>query len=84
MEKVILKNNETIKEYDILFTFNYNNKKYVTYTNYEKDENGNLKCFSSVQENDNLLQITDVNALNIVDEMLKTLTSATKQKYKNQ
>ena len=34
MEKVIVNNNGVTKEYEILFTFFYNDKKYITYTNY--------------------------------------------------
>ncbi len=83
MEKVILKNNDQTKEYDVLFTFRYNGEKYVTYTNYEKNENGNLICYSSVERNQKLVPITDEKALDIINEMLKTLTNSTKQKFQN-
>lgn len=78
MEKVIVNNNGVTKEYEILFTFFYNDKKYITYTNYEKDEKGNLICLSSLQENEQLLPINDEKALDIIDEMLRTLTNAVK------
>jgi uncharacterized protein YrzB (UPF0473 family) len=44
----IKNNNGESKEFDVLFTFESENtkKKYVTYTDYEKDEEGNLKCYS--------------------------------------
>lgn len=83
MEKVILKNNDQTKEYDVLFTFRYNGEKYVTYTSYEKNENGILMCYSSVERNQKLVPITDEKALNIINEMLKTLTNSTKQKFQN-
>lgn len=70
-------------EADILFTFESENtnQKYVTYTDYSKDENGNIKCFSSIQENEQLLPVTTEFELEFIDKMLKTLTKTTHEKY---
>ena len=47
------------KKFDVLFSFisKNNGKKYVTYTNYEKDYKGNIMCYSGFYEGDKLLPI---------------------------
>lgn len=71
------------KEFDILFTFESekNNKKYVTYTDYSKDENNNIICYSGYYEEENLLPVTDEDDLKFIDNLLNTLTEETRIKY---
>ena len=76
-------NNET-KEFEILFSFESDetNKKYVTYTDYTKDEDGNIICYSSILEDDGKLSKIDTeHERAIVDELLNTLIESTKMNY---
>lgn len=79
-DKVLIKNDQgEEKEYDIVFTFVSENthQKYVTYTDYSKDENGDIICLSSmIGANDELLPVTTEAELQIIDEMLKTLSNS--------
>ena len=78
-------NNET-KEFEILFSFESDetNKKYVTYTDYTKDEDGNIICYSSILEDDGKLSKIDTeHERAIVDELLNTLIESTKMNYLN-
>ena len=78
-------NNET-KEFEILFSFESDetNKKYVTYTDYSKDDDGSIICYSSILEDDGKLSKIDTEQeLQIIDEMLNTLVETTKLKYAN-
>ena len=79
----IKNNNGESKEFDVLFTFESENtkKKYVTYTDYEKDEEGNLKCYSGYFKGEKLLPVTTQEELTIIDETLKTITASIKYKY---
>jgi len=73
------------KEYEILFTFESENtnKKYVTYTDFSKHENGDIACYSSIMDKDGKLFPVDTEKeLKMIDEMLKTLTEVTRLKYK--
>ena len=83
----ITNENGDSKEYEILFTFESENtnKKYVTYTDYSKDEENNIICYSSILEEDGKLSEIDTDKeLKIIDEMLSTLVETTKLKYKNE
>ncbi len=74
------------KEFEILFSFESENtnKKYVTYTDYSKDEEGNIICYSSILEDDGKLSKIDTEAeLKIIDDMLNTLVETTKLTYAN-
>lgn len=80
-ETIIIKNEfGEEKEFDVLFTFESTdtNKKYVTYTDYKKDEKGNLKCYSGYYEGEKLLPVTTEIELKVIDEMLKTITESIK------
>ena len=69
------------KEFEILFSFESDNtnKKYITYTDYSKDDNGNIICYSSILEEDGKLSKIDTEPeLKIIDEMLNTLVETTK------
>ncbi len=75
------------KEFEILFSFESDNtnKKYITYTDYSKDDNGNIICYSSILEEDGKLSKIDTEPeLKIIDEMLNTLVETTKLKYLNE
>ena len=83
-EKLTVQNNNgDSKEFDILFTFesNHTHKNYVTYTDYSKDEEGNINCYSSVLEEGKLLSIETEEELKMIDKMLQTITASTKLKY---
>ncbi len=83
-EKIIIKNdNNEQKEFDILFTFESKetHKKYVTYTDFSKDYKGNINCWSSYYDNDELKPVTTEKELLIIDKMLKTLGSSVQEKY---
>lgn len=71
------------KTYDVLFTFESNDtgKTYVTYTDYSKDYQGDLNCYSSYYEGEKLLPVTTEKELNFINETLKTLTATIKEKY---
>jgi len=84
-EKITVKNkNGDSKEFDILFTFesNHTHKKYVTYTDYSKDEDGNINCYSSMKEENELFPIETEEELKMIEKMLQTITASTKLKYK--
>ena len=76
--------NEGNKEFDILFTFESDrtHKKYITYTDYSKDEEGNMNCYSFIIEGGKLLPIDTEDELKVIDKMLQTITASTKLKYK--
>lgn len=83
-DKIIIKNDKgEEKEFDILFSFDSENtgKTYVTYTDFTK-EDGVIKCYSSIYEEDGKLSPVDTEAENkIIEEMLKTLSETSKIKY---
>ncbi|MDE5586902.1 MAG: DUF1292 domain-containing protein, partial [Bacilli bacterium] len=76
--------NGKIQELEILFTFESKktNKKYVTYTDYSKDSEGNINCWSSILENGNLISIETEEELEWVNKILKTIMASTKLKYR--
>lgn len=85
-DKILIKNDQGIeKEFDILFTFTSNDtgKDYVTYTDYEKDEKGNIKCYSVYYEGDKLLPVTTEKELTAIAEITKTITASIKEKGTN-
>ncbi len=63
------------KEFDILFEYTQNDKKYVTYTDYEKDESGNIKCYSNILDGDKTLPVDEENLITI-DKILRTLNKS--------
>ena len=79
----IKNNNGESKEFDVLFTFEPTNtkRKYVTYTDYEKDEIGNIKCYSGYYKGEKLLPVTTEAELTIIEETLKTITASIQDKY---
>lgn len=74
------------KEFEILFSFDSDetNKKYVTYTDYTKDNDSNIICYSSILEEDgHLSKIDTEKEKETIDELLKTLVETTKMNYLN-
>ena len=74
------------KEYEILLSFDSDedHKKYVTYTDYTKDEDGAIICYSSVLEDDgHLSEITNEKAKETINELLNTLIETTNMRYFN-
>lgn len=83
-EKITIKDSHNQqKEYDILIKFDSKSTgyTYIVYTDYTKDEDGNLNCYSSKIDDNKLLPVdTDLEKENIA-EMLKSLTNEIKMKY---
>lgn len=80
-DKIKIKNKLSEKEFTILFSFEFDNHNYITYTDYEKDENGNILCFSSIYDNDKLMPVNDEKALDMIDEILNHMVEETKNKF---
>lgn len=80
-DKIKIKNELSEKEFTILFSFEFDNHNYITYTDYEKDENGNILCFSSIYDNDKLMPVNDEKALDMIDEILNHIVEETKNKF---
>lgn len=57
-------------EYDVMFSFDLDSKKYVVYTDYTKDEQGNMVTHSAEYINNTFLPIKDEKALSIVEELI--------------
>ncbi len=74
------------KEYEILLSFDSDDtgEKYVTYTDYTKDEDGAIICYSSILEEDgSLKEITDDKAKETINEFINTLIETTNMRYLN-
>ena len=81
-DKITIKTEQGEKEYDIVFSFNKNGKEIVTYTDYQKDENNNIKCYScEYQEDGKINEVTDPETLQNIKDILNTITETTKYKY---
>lgn len=83
--KIKITNNKgETKEFDLLFSFDSKNtgKTYVTYTDYQKDEQGNIKCYSSELDGEKANPVTTQEELDTIDEFLKTIENGIKEKYK--
>lgn len=80
-DKIKIKNELSEKEFTILFSFEFDNHNYITYSDYEKDENGNILCFSSIYDNDKLMPVNDEKALDMIDEILNHMVEETKNKF---
>lgn len=68
--KIINDDGSTV-EYDVMFSFDIDNKNYVVYTDYKKDEQGNILTHSAEYINNTFLPIKDEKALKVVDELIK-------------
>ncbi|MBR0350481.1 MAG: DUF1292 domain-containing protein [Clostridia bacterium] len=74
--KIIYENGKE-KEYSVLATFEYNNKEFVVYTDYELDENKNAKIYSAIYKTEGnivkLEKVRDVKEINVVEKFIKDL-----------
>lgn len=67
------------KNFHILVTFDIDqkNKSYVLYTDYSKNEDGDLRVFVSIynkyDEDDKLEDVVEQDELNVIDEYIKKL-----------
>ncbi len=84
-DKLIIKNDDGLEiQYDVLFTFESDDTKkvYVTYTDYEKDKEDNIKvysaCYNKDDENRILEEVTTEKELNTIDEILQNIVNDTK------
>ena len=81
-KKIYIKNNiGEEKEYTILCSLEMRGKKVITYTNYDYTKENNIICYSSYLVGDKLEKIEEEEVLVAVDELLKTITATTKEKY---
>lgn len=81
-DKITIKTEEGEKEYDIVFSFTKNKEEIITYTDYKKDENNNIKCYSCIFEKDGKIkEVKDPETLQNIKDILKTITETTKAKY---
>lgn len=74
------------KEFEILLSYvgEETGYQYVTYTDFSKDEDGSIICYSSILEDDGSLSpITDEKTLDTIDELLKTVAETTNMRYLN-
>ena len=83
MEDIIKIKNEQGEEksFDILLTFTKDEKNIIVFTDHQKDEQGNIKCYTKEEKDNQLFDVTDNATLIAVDELLKTITTITKEKY---
>lgn len=87
MDKIIitLPNGEQ-EEYEVIFTFKSKNtnKDYVVYTNYEKDENNIIKCYSGIYEDGNITKVDTEEEIKTIDKILKDITTMENIDYKRE
>lgn len=76
--------NGEIKKMNILFTFEskQTKKKYVTYTDFSKDQEGNINCWSSILEGEKLISIETEEEFEWINKILQTIMVSTKVKYR--
>ena len=82
----IINDNGEKKEFEILLSFDSDetNKKYITYTDFTKDEDGSIICYSSILNPDGSLSKIDTEKeKTTIDELLNTLVETTNMKYLN-
>ena len=69
--------NEKHKEYYLLVTFEYNNKNFALYTNYEKDDNQNIIIYSAIynpnDEKEKLQKVTDSKDIIFINSYIEQL-----------
>lgn len=73
------------KEYEVLFDYitSNDNKKYVIYTDFNKDKENTIECFSSIiDDNGNLSEIKDQEQIDFIESTLKSLADLSNLKYK--
>ena len=78
----IIDKSGTEKEYAILSTFDYKDKKFIIYTDYSMDDTNNIKIYSGIYENEGkIVPITkredEMVALNFIKYIEKGLKDNT-------
>lgn len=74
--KIIIKDGKEEKEYSILVTFDISekNKSYVLYTDYSKDDKGNLKIYSSSYNQEGRLRpVLEKDEMEIIEDYIKKI-----------
>lgn len=73
----IFDENGNQKEYYLLVTFEYNDKNFALYTDYEKDENQNVMIYSAIynpnDESGKLQKVTDSDDIVFINNYIKKL-----------
>ena len=82
-EKIFLRDqNGNEKEYSVLATFEYKEKKFVIYTSYDIDDGGKLKIYSAISskdgESEKFENLKDIEDIKIADEFIKELEAKIK------
>jgi len=71
------------KVYSLLVTFEYNNKNFVLYTDYEKDDNQNIMIYSAIynpeDESGKLENVTNLDDINFINNYIKQLENDLKK-----
>ena len=81
-EKLYIKNDlGEEKEVTILCSFEKKGKKVIIYTNFEHTKENKILCYSSYLSDNKLEKIKEEEVFITIEELLKTLTTATKCKY---
>ncbi len=85
--KIVLKDEAgKEKEYILLASFRYNNKFFIIYTNYKKDEERNIIVYASIynpdDEENRTEQIKNKQDLEFVNKYIKKLEEDMKVKMK--
>lgn len=74
------------KEYSILASFRHNDKYYVMYTDYKRDEKRNIKVYASIynpdDEQNKIEKIKDKKEIDFIKEYIKKLEEGLKTKMK--
>lgn len=85
IEKIIIKDGKEEKEYSVLVTFDIleKNNSYVLYTDYSKDDAGNLKIYSAIYDEEGRLKpVIEKDEIKIIDDYIKQLESDLKSGIK--
>ncbi len=72
------------KEYEVLFHYitSEDHKEYVVYTDFTKDENNIIKCYSSILESDgHLTKITDEEQIKFIESTISSLADISRIRY---
>ena len=83
--KIIIKDGKEEKEYSILVTFDIleKNNSYVLYTDYSKDDVGNLKIYSAIYDKEGRLKpVIEKDEIKIIDDYIRQLEADLKSGIK--
>lgn len=88
MNNIKIQNNKGLEEeYEIIFdyTTKQNHTHYIVYTDFARDENNIIKCYSSIiDETGRLSKITDEEQINFIESTLQSLADMSHLKYQIQ